>query len=197
MINQIIQRDKKTGRFLKRYSYRKQKSFWDKDWIYNEYLIKGKSSKEISDDQKCSRNNILFWLNKYGIKRRNISEARKIKYWGQKGEDNPMWNKKGEINPNWKGGITSERQSFYQSSEWKNVCCKVWKRDKAICQRCFIKKGEGISFHIHHKTSFENKELRAEINNLVLLCVICHNFIHSKLNINQEFIGGGGYVRAN
>jgi len=34
-----------------------------------------------------------------------------------------------------------------------------------------------------------NKEIRADANNLVLLCVKCHRFVHSKKNINGEFIG--------
>jgi len=37
----------------------------------------------------------------------------------------------------------------------------------------------------------ENKELRTDPNNLVLLCEVCHNFVHSKLNKNREFLGGG------
>jgi len=36
---------------------------------------------------------------------------------------------------------------------------------------------------------FANKEIRADANNLVLLCVKCHRFVHSKKNINGEFIG--------
>jgi len=187
----ILMRSKKTGRFEKGYTWRKTKPYWDRGWLYVEYIVKGKSAKEIADEQGCHSNNIYFWLLKHNIKTRNVSQARKLKYWGLQGEDNPMWNKRGELNPNWKGGITPERQEFYQSRKWKEVCSLVWKRDKATCRRCFIKSNEGIPFHIHHKSSFSNRELRADKNNLVLLCKVCHNFIHSKLNENREFLVGG------
>jgi len=178
----------KKGRFEKGYAYRKEKPFWNKKWLLNEYITKQKSSKEIAEEQNCHRNNILFWLDKHKIKKRNISEARKVKHWGLLGADNPMWNKKGELNHNWKGGITPERQSFYVSNEWKKVCQEIWKRDNAICQRCKTKKNTDIPFHIHHIKSFSDKELRADINNLILVCEICHHWIHSKSNIKGEFI---------
>lgn len=193
----ILMRDRKTGRFLKGYTYRNPKPFWNKKWLYKEYIINGKSASEISKEQNCVENNILFWLERHNIKRRNMSESRKLKHWGQNGEDNPMWNKKGEINPNWKGGITPERQSFYQSQEWRKSCSFVWKRDNSTCQRCKIKQNEGIPFHIHHIISFKSKELRSEVSNLILLCKICHNFIHSKSNKNRDFLGGGKNVRSN
>lgn len=185
--NNMEKRNKK-GQFRKGYTYREPKPFWDKKWLYNEYIIKQKSSKEIAREQNCHRNNILFWLNKHNIKTRDISEARKVKHWGAEGPDNPMWNKKGELNPNWKGGISKERQAFYSSQEWKKVCSTIWKRDKAICQRCGQKFNSDIPFHIHHIKSFKDKNLRAEPNNLILVCEICHHWIHSKSNKKKEFI---------
>jgi hypothetical protein len=117
-----------------------------------------------------------------------MSEIRKMKRWGQSGVDNPMWNKKGELNPRWLGGITPERQSFYISQEWKNVCSEVWKRDKAICQRCGLRKETDMPFHIHHIKSFKESKLRADINNLILLCETCHQWIHSKGNKSNDYI---------
>lgn len=187
----IVMRNRLTGRFLKGYTYRKEKPFWNKEWLLDEYVTKEKSAKDIAIEQKCHRNNILFWLQKHNIKARNVSESRKLKYWGQSGEDNPMFNKRGELSSNWKGGITPERQEFYQSIEWKKACGFVWKRDNALCQRCKIKNNEGVPFHIHHIVSFKNKEIRANPDNLILLCKICHNYVHSKSNKHREFLGGG------
>lgn len=179
----------KSGRFKKGYTYRNKKPYWEKEWLFKEYITKQKSAKEISNEQNCHRNNILFWLNKHNISTRNISESRKIKHWGLKGVDNPMWNKKGELNPNWKGGYTPERQKFYMSKEWKKVCSLVWKRDNATCKRCGIKRNEiDVPFHIHHIKSFIDKELRADISNLILMCEVCHHWIHSKSNLKKEFI---------
>jgi len=97
----------------------------------------------------------------------------------------------GEENPHWKGGITPERQAFYTSREWAEACLFVWNRDKATCQRCGKKKiNNDEEFHIHHIISFSQKELRAEPNNLILLCGDCHRWVHSAKNMNNEFLGG-------
>lgn len=194
---------RKNGRFKKGFHYsistefkkgqhwRKPKTYWNKEWLYNEYIIKNKSSGEIAKSQSCGEGNILYWLKKHNIKIRSISETRKIKYWGLNGKDNPMWGKRKDLNHNWKGGISPERQEFYNTEEWKKACYYVWKRDKAVCQRCKILFSKLNKLHVHHIVSFENKELRSDTNNLVLLCKSCHNFIHSKKNVNNEFIDRG------
>lgn len=98
-----------------------------------------------------------------------------------------------ENHPQWKGGSTPERQSLYSSKEWSELVKKVWARDKSICQNCLQSntKENIISFHIHHIVPFCNKELRTDISNLVLLCINCHKWVHSKKNINKKFIKDG------
>lgn len=94
--------------------------------------------------------------------------------------------------PSYKGGITPERQAVYSSTEWVDAVKEVWKRDNAICQRCGKKHNDEQSrgtFHIHHIVSFMVIEKRTKIDNLILVCYDCHKFIHSKKNINKEFIG--------
>ena len=181
-----LPRDEK-GCFLKgnRYSkatefkegqhWRKPKSYWSKEWLEGEYITKGKTMQQIANEQGCHRNNILYFLKKHNIKSRTIKEIRSKKYWGLEGEINGMFGKTGEQSPNWKGGITPERQAFYSSLEWKKVAREIKQRDK-ICQRCKSK----IDLHIHHIISFEVKELRMELSNLVLLCEKCHFWVHSK-----------------
>ena len=96
-----------------------------------------------------------------------------------------------EDHPNYKGGLTPERQALYSSEEWSQSVKSVWHRDNAICQKCGkhhnSEKNRG-NFHIHHIVSFMVRELRSNINNLVLLCKECHRWVHSKENINKEFI---------
>jgi 5-methylcytosine-specific restriction endonuclease McrA len=101
-----------------------------------------------------------------------------------------MWNRLGELNPNWRGGVTADRQSFYASQEWKSACSAVWKRDQATCQRCGLvhDTDPGVPFHVHHITSFAVKELRAEASNLLLVCEPCHQWIHSRRNVNREYL---------
>lgn len=176
------------GQFKKGFTYRKPKPYWDRVWLYNQYIVLEKSTADIAREFGCRDTNIQYFLKKFGIKSRNVSESRKIKHWGQSGVDNPMWNKFGEFNPNYKGGITPERQSFYISQEWKNACRAVWKRDNATCQRCGMKKDADMPFHVHHIKGFADKELRADIDNLILLCEVCHQWVHSKANKHNEYI---------
>lgn len=93
--------------------------------------------------------------------------------------------------PNYKGGLSPERQSFYSSKEWSEAIKQVWKRDNAICQKCGKNHNEEKNrgnFHIHHLVSFQVRELRIEVSNLILLCEDCHRWVHSKKNINKEFL---------
>lgn len=102
-----------------------------------------------------------------------------------------MIGRRGELSTNWKGGITPERESFAASEEWADAVKSVWKRDRAICQRCgkdHNKNREKGAFHIHHIVSFKVRELRAEVTNLVLLCKECHRWVHSLKNEQKQFI---------
>lgn len=97
----------------------------------------------------------------------------------------------GAVSPAWKGGVSPERQAVYSSEDWCNAVKKVWERDKARCQRCHKNHNDELNrgnFHIHHIISFSVKEFRCEITNLILLCKECHRWIHSKNNVNKDFI---------
>ena len=193
-------RDKITGRFLvgNRYSpttefkrgqhWREPKPYWDKDWLFSEYVSKGKSPEYIAQENGCKPNNILYFLSKFGIHIRTMSEIRACKYWGLIGEQNGMYGRCGKDNPHWMGGISPERQAFYASPEWVASVKDVWKRDGAKCVVCGVRKTKGIEMHIHHITSFVVKDMRCNTNNLILVCKSCHNWIHSKKNINELFI---------
>jgi len=93
-----------------------------------------------------------------------------------------------ERHPRWKGGITPERQKFYATREWQSVARKVWKRDQRTCQRCGKKHDEGIPFDIHHVVSFEHATLRCELSNLVLLCEVCHYWVHGPNNTEGSYL---------
>ena len=170
--------------------WRPRKPWWNRSWLAEQYLTMGKSASEIANAGGVTENAIYFWIKKHGIKTRSMREIRAVKHWGSSGVDNPMWNRRGELNPRWKGGITADRQAFYTSQEWKTACCAVWKRDDATCRRCGLKRTDSpdMPMHIHHIESFANVSLRADKENLVLLCETCHHFIHSKGNIDREHL---------
>lgn len=99
-----------------------------------------------------------------------------------------------EANPRWLGGVTPERQEFYRSPEWKAACCAVWQRADARCERCgrdhrLRDRKRERPFHVHHIVSFAVRELRAEASNLALLCEPCHMWVHSKNNVDRQFLG--------
>lgn len=177
--------------FKKGQHWRQPQLFRDKDWLFNEYVNNQKSARDIASEFSVHENAILFWLKKHVIPRRSLSETRSIKHWGLSGEKNAMFGKRGEGTPNWKGGHTPERASCYSSIEWADASKSVWKRDFGQCQRCKIKANDGANLHIHHIVSFSVKELRTVLDNLVLLCIDCHHFIHSKANVEKEFIKKG------
>lgn len=170
--------------------WREDQPFRHVEWLQREYVEQARSAGDIAKQFGVTAGAVLFWLHKHGIPRRTTAQARALKHWGAVGADNPMWNKRGELNPRWLGGVTPERQSFYTSRAWKDACKAVWKRDNATCQRCGLYRTEqpDMPFHIHHIRSFAVAELRAETANLVLLCETCHHFVHSRENVDGDFL---------
>lgn len=96
---------------------------------------------------------------------------------------------KGENNPNYKGGVSPERQCLYASRMWNEIKKNIFERDEYKCKRCgdtgTIK---NYSLRIHHIIPFEVEATRLDIDNMVLLCRNCHKFVHSKKNLNNEFL---------
>lgn len=178
------------GQFVKGSHWRPDQPFRRKEWLVENYVVAQRSAGDIASEFGVTDASILFWLRKHGIQRRSVSQARKVKKWGAIGPDNPMWNRRGELNPRWMGGVTPERQAFYTSDEWKRACSAVWKRDKATCRRCGMHKNDAqdVPFHIHHIVSFADRSLRADVSNLVLMCEVCHLFVHSRRNVNREYL---------
>lgn len=172
--------------FKKGEHWRKPQAFRDRSWLYQEYVEKKRSSGDIAQQFGVTEAAIFFWLRKHDIPRRTISEARAVKHWGLSGETNGMFGRTGKQNPHWLGGITPERQALYSSQEWAKAVKAVWKRDRHVCQRCGKSDDK---MHIHHIVTFAVVELRAEPSNLVLLCGKCHRWVHSRKNVNHEWIG--------
>lgn len=199
-IGELVNRDsKRVWEWLKGYGIPLREREWSiepnpailyqqPEWLREQYLTEKHSSAEIAAQFGVHTQNIIYFLRRFNIPTRDMTEARKAKYWGASGDKNPMYGKRGKEVPNWKGGCTPERQAFYSSLEWAAAAKSVWRRDKGTCQRCQIKANGGPQFHIHHIISFAVKTYRAEPSNLVLLCAPCHQWVHSKKNANREFI---------
>ncbi len=95
----------------------------------------------------------------------------------------------GSDHPGWKGGVTPERQALYSSKAWAACIAFVWSKSESKCERCGkVAEKRSRSFHIHHVIPFEHEPTRADVTNLVLLCVKCHMHVHSKKNTTGELI---------
>ena len=153
--------------FKKGQHWRTPKPYWNREWLYKEYVEKRKPATQIAKEQKCDRRNILFFLKKLNIPIRTTKEIRAMKYWGAKGKDNPAW----------KGGVTPINQRIRNSIElhlWREA---VFARDNWTCQKCGARSGNGkaVILHVHHKKSFANyPKLRVAIDNGITLCKKCH-----------------------
>lgn len=84
------------------------KSYQDKDWLYQKYIVEKKSTRQITKEIRCSRSTIRCWLKKFNIPKRTLSEANKGKIISEKTRIKMSKAHKGiflgEKNPNWKGG---------------------------------------------------------------------------------------------
>lgn len=89
-----------------------------------------------------------------------------------------------------------QKKRFYSSKEWtgqNGLRIQALKRDNYECQRCKelglvhvdSEKIEGekksIELNVHHIKEIEDHpELALNLDNLITLCLLCHNEIHGK-----------------
>lgn len=192
---------------------------YTKEWLEHQYLTLEKGAPDIAAEIGRDSKRVWEWLKFYGIPtrgrgqdaRQHFKPGQESAFKGkrhkletkelfrqQKLENPTLKGRFGKDHPrfglrpkSWKGGITPERQSVYGTREWKTAVKAVWARDNATCQRCGLHKSDaiGIDFDIHHIVGFENRALRCEPSNLVLLCEPCHYWVHSRENQGNLFIG--------
>ena len=180
---------KSSGQFTQGARHRVPKPYWRKAWLVREYTKNKRSAAEIAAEFGCHENNILHFLNKHGIARRTISEARQVKHWGASGQDNPMFGKCGLDNPHWLGGISPERQRIYASAMWKELRQVVIERDGGRCVRCNKAPRGHRQLQTHHiKTWAKCPRQRFNIKNIVTICRKCHEWTHSLENTNRELL---------
>lgn len=182
-------RNSKATEFKKGEHWRQPKAFRNKEYLLSEYVEKGRSAQEIASEFGVTENAIVYWMDKHGIPRRTISEARDVKHWGAKGEDNPMYGRCGDKNPRWIDGSSPERQSMYARSFWKELMQVVRQRDGNKCVRCGTPNTRKNRLHAHHiKPWAGNPDARFDLSNIITLCQSCHNWVHSKENTENEYL---------
>lgn len=160
-----------------------------KEWLEIEYLDHHRTAADIAQEQGVTEANILYFLRKFAIPRRDMATIRKAKHWGLRGKSNGMSGRTGESNPNYTDGSSPERQRLYASGEWKEVIRTVYKRDNYRCARCDSPHTGTRSLCAHHlKPWAGNPSLRFDISNIITLCRLCHHWVHSNENVNHDFL---------
>lgn len=91
------------------------------------------------------------------------------------GENNPMYGIYGENAPGWKGGITSERDEFYNSLEYREWRRSVFERDSYTCQDCGHIGGVLNAHHILPYRDWKEPRFSLNIKNGITLCKKCHD----------------------
>ena len=163
--------------------------YQSKVWLEREYIERQRAANDIAAEFGVTEANILHYLRKFSIPRRDMASIRKNKYWGLRGKGNGMFGRTGETNPHYTDGSSPERQRLYASSVGKEVIKQVYARDNYRCVRCGAPKTTPRSLHAHHIHSWAgNPELRFDPSNFVTLCRNCHSWVHSKANTNRDFI---------
>jgi len=89
----------------------KNKAYYNKDWLYQKYVIEKLTIREIAKECNCIHTTVQYWLKKFNIPRRSQSEATKGKYLGKN-----SWF--------WKGGRI-KRQGYIQIYRLSHPCRDV------------------------------------------------------------------------
>jgi hypothetical protein len=79
------------------------------------------------------------------------------------------------------------RRTFYQSAAWRRTRRQALHDAGYVCQECkgsLIGKGKGA--HVHHRKEYKRAPaLGLEPQNLVALCIRCHNIEHNVRKIGK------------
>ena len=89
--------------------------------------------------------------------------GKKASLYGVTGKDHPAW--KGGHDGNWRRT---------DDNRWRRLSEKVRKRDNNRCQRC---RGYG-ELHVHHIKPVSEGGAKYNTENLITLCMSCHNDVH-------------------
>ncbi len=169
--------------------WRPRRPHWDRGWLQHQYETLGRSSGDIAREHECTDATILFWLRKFAITRRSVSETRTLKHWGAFGQDNPMHGRTGRLNPRYVDGSSPDRQRLYVQGEGRAFLRVILARDRYRCRRCGEPKTTPKSLHVHHlKPWAGNPSLRFDEANAVAICRQCHHWIHSRANVSREWL---------
>ena len=158
-----------------------------KDFLEWKYSVERLSTREIAKLIGCSGMEILYYLKKYNIPRRTISEA-------NKGEKHPFYGRVSEKNPNWKGGRIKDKVGYIYICSPKHPYRN--NRNYVYEHRLVVEKYLGRYLtpkeQVHHINGIKDD------NRIENLMVFASNSAHIRFHINsnnvkpEEIIFNGG-----
>lgn len=97
---------------------------------------------------------------------------------------------RGASNPNWKGGVNAvennRRMWDAEVGQWRR---RVFARDRHTCQRCGLSPKTRNTLRAHHIATWaDHPDRRFDIDNGTTLCRTCHDWVHSKDNVDRELL---------
>ena len=76
---------------------------------------------------------------------------------------------------------------FYQSTVWRKKRLEIIKRDNNECQHCKENGKVSKAEQVHHIVYLEDdSNLALEDDNLISLCLDCHNHIHKRFGHSEK-----------
>jgi Trp operon repressor len=126
-----------------------------KEFLYNEYIIKEKSTREIANDVGCSNSIILRDIKAYDIPVRTNSESQR-----------------GEKGLNWKGGITQHKYCYKFNEKLREEVREYFGRKCFMCDK--TEKENGQRLDVHH-CDFNKGQGCCQRWCLVAICHNCHS----------------------
>ena len=133
----------------------------ERAFLVEEYIERGHSTLQIASKVGTNSSTVSNWLIRHNIERRDM---------------------KGENNPNWTEGETGYGDGWNEEKRKQ-----VRSRDSFKCRRCRTTQSEhierfGQKLHVHHivpAIQFESAEKRNRPDNLLTVCIRCHQKIES------------------
>jgi 5-methylcytosine-specific restriction protein A len=82
-----------------------------------------------------------------------------------------------------------QKKRFYKTKAWQDVRQEAIKRDNNECQQCKAHKPNCVTIqeNVHHIKEIEtHPDLALNLDNLICLCIKCHNEVHNRFTVNHK-----------
>lgn len=156
-------------------------AYKDKEWLYNEYVNKERTQKDIAEEIGCSYHTVRSWVRKHGLQQ---DQTQRVYKYNQKhgvfgkGETkltNESLKVRGEnVSKSNLGKSHTNKREFINPS---NINTSRWQaRYKANADKChFCPSTENLQVHHIDEDPFNNEE-----TNLQALCTKHHHMVHGR-----------------